>query len=165
MNLQFYLEKLHNSDIFKKFIKENPNAFLCSGFFVIDLENKQSANQKSFDFFVPASKKMFSFKLEDEINLIELENFSEMEPLSDNCDFNFEEIENIIKERVIQKEIKNKVQRILLSLQCKAGENFLLGTVFISGLGMIKVNVSLSEMKITDFEKKSFFDMINVLRK
>ena len=38
MNLQLYLEKLKSSGVFKEFMKENPKAYLCSGFFTIDKE-------------------------------------------------------------------------------------------------------------------------------
>lgn len=36
MNFQFYLEKLFESEEFAEFKKEFPDAYLCSGFFVID---------------------------------------------------------------------------------------------------------------------------------
>ncbi len=73
MNSQFLLEKLKASEEFKNFKKENPAAYLCSGFFVIDMENKETGNQYHFDFFVPESKKTFSFELETEIRLVPLE--------------------------------------------------------------------------------------------
>jgi len=38
MNMQFYVEKLSHSEEFKEFMKKNPDAYLCSGFFVIDKE-------------------------------------------------------------------------------------------------------------------------------
>lgn len=163
MNFQFYLEKLHDSDIFKKFMSENPSAFLCSGFFAIDKE--AGSNKKSFDFFNPKDKKMFSFKLEEEIELVPIQNFSENIEKISECDFDFEEIENLIAGKMSQENVKNKIQKILVSLQNKQGKNFLLGTIFISGFGIIKATIDLTEKKITDFDKKSIFDMINVLRK
>ncbi|MEN7982595.1 MAG: hypothetical protein ABFQ65_04055 [Nanoarchaeota archaeon] len=45
------------------------------------------------------------------------------------------------------------------------GKDVLLGTVFISALGMIKVSIDLDEMKITEFEKKSFLDMLRVVKR
>ena len=42
----------------KDFIKEFPEAYPCSGFFVIDMESKDNKNH--FDFFVPKDKKIFS---------------------------------------------------------------------------------------------------------
>ena len=63
MNYRFYVEKLMNSDVFKKFVEENKDAFPASGFFMIDLEGQD--NKQHFDYFIPSQNKMFSFKLED----------------------------------------------------------------------------------------------------
>ena len=49
MNLQFYIEKLENSDVYKDFVKKNKNAYFYSGFFSIDKEGKD--NQVHLDFF------------------------------------------------------------------------------------------------------------------
>ena len=35
------------------------------------------------------------------------------------------------------------------------GKDYLVGNVFITGMGMAKVNIDLNEMKIVAFEKKS----------
>jgi hypothetical protein len=32
-------------------------------------------------------------------------------------------------------------------------------------MGIIKANIDLSEMKVVDFEKKSFFDMVKMVKK
>lgn len=71
MNFQFYLEKLYSSAIFKNFMKESPKAYLCSGFFTIDKEGKD--NQIHVDFYIPDTKKMFSFRLEKKIEKIPVE--------------------------------------------------------------------------------------------
>lgn len=160
MNLQFYLEKLKSSEEYKKFIKENPDAYLCSGFFVIDkIEND---NKVHFDFYVPNTKKMFSFQLENDVRLVPIELFDDRVPekIVIDYDFEFGEIERIVERRMQEEGIDKKIQKILLSLQKIDGKNFLIGTVFISGLGIIKVNIDVSEMKIVLFEKKSFFDMV-----
>ena len=52
MNLQFYLEKLFASDEFKKFKKENKDAYFCSGFFSIDKQGRD--NQQHLDFYIPS---------------------------------------------------------------------------------------------------------------
>ena len=74
MNLKFYLEKLHSSEKFKKFTKENPNAYMCSGFFIIDKAVKNPDNKAHLDFCTP-DEKMFSFDVKEEINLIPLEKY------------------------------------------------------------------------------------------
>ena len=164
MNLQFYLEKLFASEKFQSFMKENPSAYFCSGFFLIDKE--KGNNKIHIDYIIPETKKIFSFQLENEVEVVPVEqNGESLEKLPDNIDFNFEEIEKMIVEKMEEQEIKSKIQKILLSLQKIDKNDFLVGTIFISGLGMIKIKVDLGEMKIVEFEKKSFFDMMKIVRK
>lgn len=168
MNPQFLLEKLKSSDEFKKFMKENKDAYLCSGFFIIDLENKEKPDNKyHFDFFVPESKKTFSFELGAGIRIVPLERTDEkiFERISLRDNFDFDEVEKIISREMEFKRINNKIQKMIFSLQNIKGKNFLLGTIFVSGFGMIKANIDLKEKKITDFEKKSFWNMLNIMRK
>ncbi|MBS3094584.1 hypothetical protein J4474_02870 [Candidatus Pacearchaeota archaeon] len=176
MNLQFYLEKLFTSKEFENFKKENPDAYLCSGFVVIDNETKgKNANKVHLDYFIPSTKKMFSFQLEKDCEVVPVEHFSEEPPakMLDNIDFEFEEIEKMIEEKMQKEGITSKIQKILLSLQGKDKNHFLLGTVFISALGMIKIRIDLEDghrsvypqnrnsgAKMVDFEKKSLFDII-----
>lgn len=162
MNFQFYFEKLKNSEEFKKFIEENPKAFLCSAFFSIDKTGND--NQQHFDFF---NDKIFSFQLESNCRKVPLENYGDKIPtqVSSDHDFEFKDIEDIIGGKIKKEGIKNEIQKILLSLQNIEGMDYLVGTVFISGLGMIKIKIDPDKMLLTDFEKKSFFDMIKVLKK
>jgi len=166
MNSQFLLEKLKSSEEFKNFKKENPNAYLCSGFFSIDVESKEPKNQYHFDFFVPEDKRTFSFELEEGVKLIPLERYEQvLEKISLKENFDFEEIEKIISTEMELKKVNNKIQKMIFSLQNVEGKDSLLGTIFVSGFGMIKVNIDLKEKRMVDFEKKSFFDMLNVIRK
>ena len=161
-NIQFYFEKLYDSMEFEKFKKENPDAILVGGFFVIDKIEKNPDNKQHFDYFIPSIKKMFSFEIEKGVQLVPIENFGEKIPeaIKDNYDFDFDEVEElIVKEMEVQK-IDKKLQKILLSLQHLENKDYLIGTVFISGMGMIKVQIELEEMKIIEFEKKSFFDLL-----
>lgn len=167
MNFQFYIEKLISSKEFQEFKKENPSAFLCSGFFSID--KKTQNNQQHIDYFIPELNKLFSFKFEkDKVEMIPVEDFGNnfiAKKIRDNCDFDFQEIEKIIKEKMSEEKIDKNIEKILLSLQSKDEKEFLIGAVFISGLGMIKITIDIQEKKITDFEKKSFFDMLKIVKK
>lgn len=175
MNLKFYLEKLHASEEYKKFILENPEAYLCSGFFVIDKEGND--NKQHLDYYVPDKKQIFSFQLENmssapkgvpsvkgDINTegipVEAIDDKVLERVLEDCDFDLEKVERMILNEMIYKGIQKKTQKILLSLQNKKGKDFLIGTVFISALGMLKIKIALPEMKIIEFEKKSFFDIL-----
>jgi len=164
MNFQFYWEKLQNSPEFKEFIKENDEAYSCSGFFTLDKEG--SDNQRHIDFFIPSQKKIFSFKLQEgKVEKIPMEIISEKapEPISLNVDFTFEDVESLISQEMEKQNIRNKIQKIMISLQNFEGKEILVCTVFISMLGILKVHIDLEgdrKGEVTLFEKKSFFDIV-----
>jgi len=165
MNSQFLLEKLKNSNEYKEFIKENKTAYLCSGFFVIDMENNGNS-QYHFDFYVPESGKTFSFELEGGVKLIPLERDEQvLEEVSMKNHFDFDKIREKILTEMELKKINNKLQKMLFSLQKVKGKDMLLGTIFISNLGLLKVNMDIDSNQITDFEKKSLFDMMKMVKK
>lgn len=166
MNFQFYLEKLYDSKEFQEYKKENPNSKLAGGFFAIDKENKGQGDKAHIDFYEPELKKMVSFQLNNEIALIPVEQTPDIiNSIADNLEFDFNEIEKIILDKMQQENIQKEIQKILLSLQNIDNKDYLVGTVFTSGMGMIKINIELSEKEITDFQNKSFLDIINVFKK
>ena len=167
MNIKFYLEKLQSSETFKKFAKENPDPYLCSGFFVMDKANvKNPDNKVHLDFYIPVSGKVFSFDVKEEIKLIPLEKYKNIpNKISSGCEFDFEDMEKMILDEMEKKNIKTKIQKILFSLQNLRGKDFLMGAIFISSLGILKVDIDISEKKITKFEKKSLLNMFKFTSK
>lgn len=167
MNSQFLLEKLENSDEYKKFISENKDAYLCSGFFVVDLAEENPENKFHFDFYVPSTKKTFSFELENGIKLVELERNDDkiLEKVSMKNHFDLDKLKEKILIEMELKKITNKIQKLIFSLQNVDKKDVFIGTIFLSGLGLIKVDVDLAENIFTDFEKKSLFDMMKFMKK
>lgn len=163
MNFQFYLEKLHAFKNFQNFIEENSDAYPCSCFFAIDKQGKD--NQVHFDYFVPSIKKMFSFQLEKEMEKVALELFDNKIPekISMNLDFDFNDMEELILNKMKQENIEDKIKKMLFSLQKIGKKDFLIGTIFISALGMLKVNIDIHKKKITEFNKNSFLDMFKII--
>ena len=105
--------------------------------------------------------------MNDEIKKIPLENFNNsiLEKISKNLDIDFDKIESLILERMEKEKMKNKIQKIILSLQKNSEKEFLSGTIFISMLGLIKIIFDLEKMEIVDFEKKSIMDILNIVKK
>lgn len=168
MNFQFYVEKLFDSEVFRNFQKEFSSAYPCSCFFGLDFENlKNPDNKACIDYYVPELKKMFSFKLEKGVEKLPVESFGEVVPekLGLNYSFDFEDIENLIRNEMKSREIKEGVQKILISIQRVKDEDFILATVFISRMGLLKVKIGIAEKKILEFEKKSFLDMLKITGK
>ncbi|MBU1252480.1 MAG: hypothetical protein KJ905_03250 [Nanoarchaeota archaeon] len=171
MNLQFYFEKLNDSDDFKKFFLENPEAYFCSGFFTIDFEGQD--NQRHIDYYVPTSKKIISFRLDSssDASVVMQEarpdvegDFPAPEKLNDEIDFDFDEIQKIIREETEKKEKGTKVNKMLISLQKRDGKESLVCTVFVSRFGLLKINIDFKGKdgtpEIVFFKKKSLFDLV-----
>lgn len=160
------------SEDFQKFKKENPEAYLCSGFFSIDKE-KNNEHEQHLDYYVPELDKIFSFKLlnEGKTEMIPVESYNEAEnkikpnKLDDNYDFDFNYIEKLVEGEMFEQKINKKILKYLFSMQNYEGKDYLIGTVFISGLGLLKCKVDLQEKKVTEFEKKNFFDMMKIVKK
>jgi len=166
MNAQFFLEKLEASEEFQKFKEQNPKAYLCSGFFVADLQEQNAENRCHFDFFVPESRKTFTFEMENGIKLIEIERGEKvLDKKISNMNFDMEEVKEMILDEMASRNINNKLQKMIFSLQNIEGKDMLLGTIFISSLGIIKADYDISKKQVLNFEKKSLFDMIKVMKK
>ena len=166
MNFQFYMEKLEDSEKFKEFMKKNPGAYLCSCLFILDRENSGRDNKVHFDFWIPEKKKMNSFRVDGNVEFMEVENFETkpFEKVSADYTFDIEDFEKMILERMSEEEIKGRIQKLLFSLQRLKGKDFLIVTGFLNNLGLLKVNISLDENRIISLEKKSFFDMMKIVK-
>jgi len=85
------------------------------------------------------------------------------EKINLNVDFVFEDVEKLILREMEKQNIKQKIQKIMISLQNFEGKEILVCTVFISMLGILRVHIGLEgedKRKVTLFEKKSFFDIV-----
>ena len=167
MKFQFYNEKLINSKEYQKFTKQHPEAFACSGFFILDILNNGKENKASIDFWLPKEKKMYSFKLDGKTEFVNVENFDPRTPekLSMNYNFDLKDYEELIREKMSEEMIKGNIQKIIFSLQKLNKKDYLVITVFLNNLGLLKINIDIADNKITHFEKKSFFDMLKVIKK
>jgi hypothetical protein len=164
MKFQFYHEKLIDAEEYQNFKRENPGAFPCSGFFVLDKEKRD--NKVHFDFYIPQYEKMYSFKLDGKVEFVPVENFDKrpFEKLSMNYTFDLEKIEEEIVEEQKKQNIKGEIKKLLFSLQKLKGIDYLVGTIFLSNMGLLKIEYNIAEKKITKIEKKSFFDMLKFVK-
>lgn len=165
MNFQFYFEKLSESAEFKKFKSKNRDCYLCSAFFSIDRQGQD--NRQHLDFYIPSEKKTFSFQLEKAIEPVLLERLEKFIPekINNKINFDFDEIEELIYKKMKDEKINSQIHKIFYSLQNVKGKNFLIGTIFISKLGIIKLTFNLDEKKFVDFNRKSIFDMMKIFRR
>ena len=165
MNINESYNKILKSKEYRDFMEQNKSAYLCSCFFMLDKEN--NSQEIHFDYYIGSEKKMFSFKINSEITLVLLEVFDKriQEKLNLNKNIELENFEKLIVERMEKENIRESIKKFLYSFQCVKGKNLLLVTVFLSKLALLKVSIDISNIEIMDFEKKSFFDMVNIFRK
>ena len=102
--------------------------------------------------------------MENNCRKVEIEQLEDKVPekLELNFDFDFNEIEKLVLDKMEVEKIKSKIEKMLFSLQNIKGKNLLIGTVFISMFGLLQVHVDVKKNKVILFEKKSFFDMLSV---
>ncbi len=167
MHFQFYYEKLLSSKEYIDFKRDYPDAYACSGFFVLDLEKDGEGNQVNFDFWIPSFKKMYSFRVSGKTEMNHVENFDkrDFEELGMNYTFEIERVGELIKKEMEEKEIKGKMKKLLFSLQRLNGEDFLIATVFLDNMGLLKAHYNIADDKIVFIEKKSFLDMFKIFKK
>ncbi len=166
MNFQFYREKLEDSEKYKDFVKKNPSAYPCSCLFILDREHKGEGNKVHFDFWLPEEKKMNSFRVDGDVQLLPVESFDtrDFEKISFEHEFNMEDFEEMILKKLGEEKINGNIQKLLFSLQRLDGKDFLITTGFLNSLGLIKLTISIDENKIIDFKKMSFFDMMKIVK-
>ncbi|MEX2017027.1 MAG: hypothetical protein WD876_00970, partial [Candidatus Pacearchaeota archaeon] len=167
MNFQFYVEKLKEFESYQKFMKENKASFPCSGFFIIEKDEASKGNSQHFDFYIKENGKMFSFQLENngEIAPVDVKEQKIPSKISLEHDFDFNDMEKLIENRMEKEKIENKIQKILFSMQNVNGRDYFIGTIFITQFGLINTTIDIKKMEIIDFKKRTFFDMMNVLTK
>jgi len=166
MNLQNYYKKLIQSKEYKDFIKQYKDAYFCSGLFILDKESR--GDEFHFDYYIPSSKKMFSFKFYgNQMQFLPIQNFETIIPEKITTDFNIEldDFEILILKRMEKEKMKEKIKKLLFSFQNLDGKKYFVVTIFLSGMGLLKVHIDIKEKKIVLFEKKSLLDMIKIFKK
>lgn len=164
MKFQDYYKKLIDSKEYQKFTKENKKAYPCSGLFILDRQKSQI--DVNFDYYLPDTQKIFSFKINKQVELIPVENIDSTVPekLGMNYSFDLATYEKLILDKMAEEKVNGTLQKILFSLQKTKDKDYLVTTCFLSNLGLLKVQIDIAQNKIILFEKKSFFDMIKVIK-
>jgi hypothetical protein len=167
MSFKETYEKITGSEIFKKFINENPDAELCAGFFILDFISNDS--KKSLDYKV--NDKIFTFDLKDdgyvkmtEDKLIDLPNAPQLLKITPVVKVEVEELKGLAGFEALEKGISAKFNKIIAVLQKTKKEEKELQvwnlTCMLDGLIILNILVDSETGDIIKFERKSFMDLI-----
>jgi len=158
MNLQFYIEKLESSEIFKKFKSKNPKAYLSSAFFNLDLINNLTEIQ--LDYFLPTQNKFTIFKLNKQIIKQTQSAFSSSKPEPiNNSNLDINQLPKICQNLLQANKINEKLIKIIAILNSQNNLSIFNLNLITSSMGVIKVKLN-DEAKCLSFEKLNLFDFI-----
>ncbi|MEK6914531.1 MAG: hypothetical protein AABW83_02665 [Nanoarchaeota archaeon] len=167
MSFKETLKKVESSEDYKSFIKDHPNAELCTGFFILDFlsnDDKNSIDYKEED-------KIFTFNVNEKVQmqedkLINLDNVPKLEPIISEIKIELEELKTIAQEKAHEEGIGAKFNKIIAILQnyndpeTKEKNQIWNLTCMLDQLIILHVLIDSQTGKIIKFERKSFMDLI-----
>ncbi len=165
ITLKETFKTISESEIFKNFIKEHPEAELCAGFFILDFfgnDNKKSLDYKFGDKIMTFSInelghiKMNEDKLIEEKNM----NFPKLETINSGIKFDLDEAESTAKIKALDEGISAKFSKIIAVLQKYDGKQIWNLTSMLEGLIILHILINAETGDVIKFERKSMMDLI-----
>lgn len=167
MTFRQTLNKVQESKIFQTFIKENPEAELCAGFFILDFlsnDNKRSIDYKLGD-------KVFTFDLteNDEVlikedKLLDLPDRPKLTKINPETKIELNELKSIAGIAALDNGISAKFHKIIAVLQNNPTESEVKQiwnlTCMLDQLIILNILVDSETGKVLKFDRKSMMDMI-----
>jgi len=163
-NEEDHLERLIG-ELRREFIKEDPNAYLCSLFFIRDFTEKK--NETQVDFYSPKKKCIVSFKVDGKIERVANKKAETMahkkfipKPLNESIKLDIDEMKDTLLDEMHNREMTYEIEKILSFLNMVEGKAVWNCTGFLKGLGILQTHVDDETNSVLFMEKKSFFDLI-----
>lgn len=167
MSFKETYEKISESEVFKTFIKENPEAELVAGFFILDFISNDS--KKSLDY--KYKDKIYTFDLKDdgyvkltEDKLIDSPNSPKLLKIIPEVKVEVEELKGITGMEALEKGISAKFNKIIAVLQRQIREEKEVQvwnlTCMLDGLIILNIQINADTGEIIRFDRKSFMDLI-----
>ena len=161
MKFQEYLVQVQKDSQYQKFVKENPEAYLCAAFFMIDYKDKH--NESSIDYFNPKDSKVMTFTIEKEIKARPLDALQEgliPKKMQEISQIEIEQLQGIIVDEMHNRTITGDIQKVICILQNLNGKLVWHCTAFLTGLNLIKTDIEDESKSVIFMEKVSFMDLL-----
>lgn len=160
MKIKPYIEKLSNSDQFKKFKTQYPDAFMVAGFFIIDFDMGQNIHQ--IDYYIPSTKKFAAFTLDNQVTLQLLEAMSKKtpEPLDMRTNIDLDALKGILEDGMKNRGMTEEIRKIIAVVQNIQGRKIWNLNCVLSGMEILKAHVEDSSQTILRLEKSSLVDLM-----
>lgn len=156
---------IESSAVFKKFIKENPNAELVAGFFVLDFISNDT--KKSLDYKIPQTDKIFTFELDknNEVmmkkdKLINDPNLPKLQKIQPHTRIEIEELRALAEKQALEHNVQSKFHKIIAVLQMHNTQQVWNLTCMLEGLIILNILIDCDTGYIIKFDRKSMMDFI-----
>ena len=167
MSFKETYEKVTASEVFKKFINDNPDSEPCAGFFILDFISNDS--KKSIDYM--AGDKIFTFDLKDdgyikmtEDELIKIEGRPTLLKLMPEVKIEVDELKGLSGMKALDEGISAKFNKIIAVLQRlnRDGKEIQAWnlTCMLDGLIILNILIDSDSGDIIKFERRSMMDLI-----
>lgn len=163
MKLKPYVEKLECSKEYANFRKENKDAFVVAGFFVIDFEQGRHIHQ--IDFYAPKSKKVAAFTLDSKITLqlMNLMGKKIPEELDIDTKIDLDALKGILTDEMRNRNITEDITKMIAVIQTVKGKKIWNVNCVLSGMEILKAHVDDSSETVLKLERVSMADLIKKL--
>lgn len=162
-------EIVKNSAVFDKFIKENPNAELIAGFFILDFLSND--NKETLDYKLPEGKsdKIYTFELtknkevimkQDRLLDTETPNQPKLVQIKSEVKIDLNEITDIAKKKAEENKITAKLHKIIAVLQNHENQLIWNLTCMLDQLIILHILISSETGEVIKFERKTMMDFI-----
>ena len=163
MSFNNTIKQIHDSEIFKNFIKNNASAELCVGFFIIDLKN--SLNQTTLDYKL--GKRVFTFSIAEdgeislkEDELVENPKFPKLSVIKPKVKIDLKEAMSIARGKAFDEGIEKKFEKIIAIVQNHDGKQVWNLTCILETFIILNLIIDSEDAKIIKFDRKSMGDFI-----
>jgi len=165
MKLKPYVEKLESSKEYANFKKENQDAFVVAGFFVIDFEQGRHIHQ--IDFYAPKSKKVAAFTLDSKVTLqlMNLMGKKIPEELDIDTKIDLDALKGILTDEMRNRNITEEITKMIAVIQTVKGKKIWNVNCVLSGMEILKAHVDDSSETVLKLERVSMTDLIKKIPK
>lgn len=165
MKIKPYLDKLNESQEFKKFASENPDAYFSAGFFVLDFQEKSNIHQ--IDYYMPKIKKIMTFTLDGEIEMKKQDALKEgviPGKIEGDIKLDLDVLKGVVEDEMKNRNITHQLHKIIAVLHNLEGEKVWNLNCITSDMGIIKVHVDDKDKSVLKFEPINLFDAIKKIQ-
>jgi len=166
MKVSHYIKEVKKSQVFKEFMKEDPEAYLCSLFFIRDFNGPQ--NETQVDFYSPQKKEIVSFKVGKGVERVPLPKKAITithkkfipKPLDEDIKMDLDAIKPTLTDEMRNREMTYEIEKLLVVINTVDGKVVWNCTGFLKGLGLLQAHIEDRSQSVLFMEKRSLMDMI-----